>query len=100
MNLQDHMMYVADLTPPSDPEDTVKMVSACDAFHCNFQVASVPAASLPQWPQCQLASVASLASVPAGRNTCLVFQPSLDKTTSVEELSKDPLSLTSNPDKY
>ena len=34
-------MYVADLTPPSDPEDTVKMVSACDAFHCNFQVASV-----------------------------------------------------------
>jgi len=59
---QDHMMYVADLTPPSDPEDTVKMVSACDAFHCNFQ-------------------------------------PSLDKTISVEELSKDPLSLTSNPDK-
>jgi hypothetical protein len=41
MDWQDHMMYVADLTPPSDPEDTVKMVSACDAFHCNFQVASV-----------------------------------------------------------
>ena len=37
-------MYVADLTPPSDPEDTVKMVSACDAFHCNFEVGEVPAA--------------------------------------------------------
>ena len=42
----------------------------------------------------------SWASVPDDRNTSVVFQPSLDKTISVEELSKDPLSLTSNPDKY
>lgn len=32
-----HMMYVADLSPPSDPEETVKMVSACSELACEFQ---------------------------------------------------------------
>ena len=31
------MMYVADLNPPSDPEETVKMVSACNGISCEFQ---------------------------------------------------------------
>ena len=31
------MMYVADLTPPSDPEETVKMISACTDLFCEFQ---------------------------------------------------------------
>ena len=30
-------MYVADLSPPSDPEDTVQLVSACEEFLCHFQ---------------------------------------------------------------
>ena len=34
---QEHMMYVADLSPPSDPEETVKMVSACTDLWCEFQ---------------------------------------------------------------
>lgn len=34
---QEHMMYVADLTPPSDPEETVKMISACTDLFCEFQ---------------------------------------------------------------
>ena len=34
---EDHIMYVADLSPPSDPEDTVQLVSACEEFLCHFQ---------------------------------------------------------------
>jgi len=34
---KEHMMYVADLSPPSDPEETVKMVSACTDLWCEFQ---------------------------------------------------------------
>lgn len=34
---KEHMMYVCDLSPPSDPEETVKMVSACTDLSCEFQ---------------------------------------------------------------
>ena len=34
---EDHIMYVADLSPPSDPEDTVQLVSACEEFLCHFR---------------------------------------------------------------
>ena len=34
---EDHIMYVADLSPPSDPEDTVQLVSACEEFLCQFR---------------------------------------------------------------
>ena len=30
-------MYVADLSPPSDPEDTVQLVSACEEYLCHFR---------------------------------------------------------------
>ena len=34
---EDHIMYVADLSPPSDPEDTVQLVSACEEYLCHFR---------------------------------------------------------------
>merc|ERR1711902_402165 len=30
-------MYVADLSPPSDPEDTVQLVAACEQFLCELR---------------------------------------------------------------
>ena len=34
---EDHIMYVADLSPPSDPEDTVQLVAACEQFLCELR---------------------------------------------------------------
>ena len=36
---EDHIMYVADLSPPSDPEDTVQLVAACEQFLCELRPA-------------------------------------------------------------
>lgn len=40
-NLQGHMMYVAEITPPTENEEFLKMLPACNELFCTYRSAAL-----------------------------------------------------------